>query len=577
VTGITAPFRPDEATDRRSLPDAPGSVDARRQLGAYYTPQTATDYMADWVVRRENEHYLEPSLGDGAFLRAVEACAERKMIRHLRLSGIEIDRSTLRQIAAVNSLPVADLRLGDFLESQPFQVQAVIGNPPYVRLRALTEKARASALEAASQVLGTNMDPSGSIWMPFVLHATRFLVRGGRLAFVLPYELTYVRYARPLWQWLGARFGKLQVLRTHERLFPDILQDVVILLADNYNSATEQITYKAFQNVDDLNAARPVAEAKVSIGDLLVGKRPFKHALLSPALRQLLEDKVSGQVVPARKLATFNIGYVSGDKTFFHPSEGVASEFNLPARSLAKTMTSARRMRDSGLRTSDLPDRATDQLFLPNPSALTKGEKRYVHLGDKQGVSKRYKCRVREPWFLVPGARVPDLLLSVFTERPVLRVNDGRYLASNSLLCAYLKNATADELVSRWYTSLTLLMCELEVHSLGGGVMILVPREAGNVLLPASTVPSAGHIRVIDQSLRGGRTDEAYASGDFPILTQQLGLSAAEVELIREGIRTLTYWRTSSRTSTSTTSLENLPEQCPRVEPSDNTVDDSSY
>ena len=55
------------------------------------------------------------------------------------------------------------------------------------------------------------MDPSGSLWMPFLLHAMRFLSIGGRLSFVLPYEFTYVRYARPLWGMLRDKFGSLRV------------------------------------------------------------------------------------------------------------------------------------------------------------------------------------------------------------------------------------------------------------------------------------------------------------------------------------------------------------------------------
>ena len=45
-------------------------------------------------------------------------------------------------------------------------------------------------------------------------------------------------------------------------------------------------------------------------------------------------------------------------------------------------------------------------------------------------------------------------------------------------------------LVSSWYSPLTLLSAELEVHSLGGGVMVAVPREADaiRILYPDSTL-----------------------------------------------------------------------------------------
>ena len=37
-----------------------------------------------------------------------------------------------------------------------------------------------------------------------------------------------------------------------------------------------------------------------------------------------------------------------------------------------------------------------------------------------------------------------------------------------------------------------LLQCELEVHSLGGGVLVVVPREAGNIRIPRQVRPEAG-------------------------------------------------------------------------------------
>src|SRR5438067_1983405 len=71
-------------------PPAPNGS-TRRTLGAYYTPRTAADYMADWIVRHDGEHVLEPSFGDGIFLNAVALSANRRNITGVRLSGVEID------------------------------------------------------------------------------------------------------------------------------------------------------------------------------------------------------------------------------------------------------------------------------------------------------------------------------------------------------------------------------------------------------------------------------------------------------------------------------------------------------
>ncbi|MDQ2805436.1 MAG: SAM-dependent methyltransferase [Chloroflexota bacterium] len=521
----------------------------QRLLGAYYTPQSAADYMADWVVRYEGEHILEPSVGDGTFLRAVAATSARRSFTAIRLTGVEIDEQARVQALQNARMAEITLRWADFLAVDPFPVQAVIGNPPYVRLRHLAEDQRQRALQAAKAVMEKPLDPASSIWMPFVLHSLRFLAVGGRLAFVLPYEFTYVRYAQPLWQALRANFGTLHVLRTHERLFPELLQDVVILLADNRGSHTDTVRYQAFERVADLLNSRPVVEETLRIDDLLAGKRVFVSALLGTELRRLLNTMVADRTVRARELVTFNIGYVAGDKTFFHPTISDVQQYRIAAHSLHPTLTAARRLKGAGLRTSALGAPQIDQLFLPDPNAVTTGERGYIATGAERGVAARYKCRIRDPWFIVPGVRVPDVVLSVFSERPLLLINDAGCFASNSLLCGYCKTATGEELVTGWYTSLTLLQCELEVHALGGGVMIMVPNEAGNIRLPQQVTTQGAHLNGLDHLLRHAKIQAAYEAGDGPVLRGQLGFSADAVERIRHGIAVLAHWRTSARTA----------------------------
>lgn len=544
---MVGPYVPDPAT--------------RRLFGAFYTPSSAADYMADWTVRHDGERVLEPSFGDGIFLRAVATSAARRNLASVRLSGVEIDEEARARAVHAQLIPEAEVQCRDFLSVAPFPVQAVIGNPPYVRLRHVADDQRDRALAAARAVTGRPMDPAGSLWMPFVLHAMRFLDLGGRLAFVLPYDFTYVRYARPLWQELRQNFGSLEVLRTHERVFPGLLQDVVILLADDYGSRTGSVRYRAFEAVDDLLGARPIVDTVLSVDDLLCGERIFVEALLGDELRGLLRGRVADGTVPARRLVTFNIGYVAGDKSFFHPTTREVREYRIPPRSLRPSLTSARSIKGAGLCTSSVDAARETPLFLPDPGALTEGERRYIALGEQHGVAARYKCRIRDPWYVVPGTRVPDVVLSVFSERPILMVNDARCFASNSLLCGYSLGPTSAEIAARWYTSFTLLQCELEVHALGGGVMVMVPREAGNIRLPDRVGVDTSHVGTLDRQLRRGKTTDAYRAGDDRVLREQCGFTLADVDLIRHGIDVLAHWRTSARTGRRQAAVESAMPQ----------------
>jgi hypothetical protein len=539
---------PERRTMALATGDAPTLAGlSARALGAYYTPTVAASFMARWTVRNSGDRILEPSMGDGAFLHAVSFEAERREMP-VEKWGVELAFDTFQRAIAAGAIDREHAIRDDFLAVHPFEVDAVIGNPPYVRLRHLPADESDRALTVASQVLGSSMDTSGSVWMPFVLQASRFLSRGGRLALVLPYDFTYVRYARPLWEHLGRHFASIRLLRLHERMFPDINQEVVLLLADGNGGSTSHVAFEAYFSLAHLERGVVDAGGSLSIDDIAEGERSFLHALL-PADAQDLLRYASPKLKAAREFVTFNIGYVCGDKDFFHPPDATVRSYELPCSSLIPSATSSRQLTGTGLWTSNVPVDRRTMLFRPSkdPASHTEGERRYIERGERAAVDQRYKCRVRRPWYVTPGVKVPDVIVPVFTERPTMAINDGQFAASNSLLCGYLQRGSAEELAARWYTSLTLLQLELEVHSLGGGVFVLVPQEAGNIKLPSGRVRGRAHLADVDACVRRGDHRAAFERGDDALLTRLLGLGRDDVGAISEGVEQLVSWRTSAR------------------------------
>ena len=519
--------------------------DDTRALGAYYTPSAAARLMAEWTVAGDGTHVLEPSMGEGVFLRAIIDVCQDRDYRSVQLSGVEYVKETFEKVVAGALIGRDRAFHSDFLAVTPFAVDAIVGNPPYVRLRHLPESEARRALTVAQSVLGQPMDPSGSVWMPFVLHATRFLRSGGRLALVLPYDFTYVRYARPLWRYLGDNFAALRLVRVRERIFSDILQDVVLLFADGFGGSTTCVDFDAFETNAELICQAPFGSATVEVADIEIGERPFMEALLPAELRSLLHGRLNELTVELGSLARFNIGYVSGDKTFFHPSPDRIERHALPASALRPAVTSARRVRGSGIFTSGLPPASKSWLFLPPRGPLSESESAYVDVGERDKVNSRYKCRVRTPWWIVPYVATPDLIVSVFSEDPIMLCNDAHLSASNSLLCGYV-HAGVDphKLVAAWYTPLTALQRELQVHALGGGVFVLVPNEISRIRVP--------HLRRnlslarLDRAVRAWDMRAAYSWGRAAVLSAAMGLGPHELDLIESGRDVLARWRKSA-------------------------------
>lgn len=528
-----------QLAERSLLPqDSRMKLAQRKMLGSYFTPSTAAHLMAAWAFRHRDEIVLEPSLGDGQFLHAVAQVARAAGWPRPDMHAAELDPTTAHEAATSGAITHDRLHLGDFLKAQFPPVDVVIGNPPYVRLRALEADQVSSAQTAMKKTLGQLMDPAGSLWMPFVSKSASHLKLGGRMALVLPLDFTYVRYARPLWRFLAQSFGSLRVLRFRERVFPDILQNVLILLADDKGRSTDFVEYAAAPSLDDFDQESP--GVRLSIEDIVGGRRVFQTSLLSADSAGVFQE-LELRSGAAKDRIKFNIGYVSGNKSFFHPSQDTVARYEIPNSSLRPSAVSTRQLSRSGLYTSMLD--ASDHLWLPGEE-ISPGERRYIDKGESAGIDLAYKCRIRSPWYSVPGVKTPDVLLTVFSDRPSLYVNDAGWVASNSVLCGYLHSGEgAVSFASSWYSALTLLSSELEVHSLGGGVMIAVPKEADSIRLLDAAATNGRDLTRLSSHLSGGQTEAAYRSGD-EFLGKIVGKEG--IELLWTAIEDLGRWRRAS-------------------------------
>ena len=165
-----------------------------RLTGSYYTSQRIANYMVEWALRDKSDSLLEPSFGDGVFLDAAFDRFSALGNNTPTVIGVELQPTVFSKYA--DSAPLSFVGYcKDFMDhSEETAVSAVVGNPPYVSLRNLKEEDRTRAIDRTADYK-IKMLSSGSLWMPFTIHASNMLVPNGRLAFVLPFEITYVKYA----------------------------------------------------------------------------------------------------------------------------------------------------------------------------------------------------------------------------------------------------------------------------------------------------------------------------------------------------------------------------------------------
>jgi len=549
MTKTSLPHRANGKHHSRSNGKYHSAQSEKKAKGAFYTSDDIASYLVNRVVGETSQKILEPSFGDGSFIEAITRYyTKHKMAGKLKenVYGIEVQEGAIGQYRNNWLFDPTKIILSDFIAVEPFPVDVVIGNPPYVGLNKLPpdEYQRAQRLIDSYNF---KMQASGSLWFPFVLHACAFLKQGGAMAFVLPFEVTYVRYAKQLWKFLGERFAELTVVRVFEDIFPDVDVETVLLIAKGYGESTNFANYEIYPNRQSLLSGQAQKIKSVAVNSTLNGERPFVANLLSQEHLDIIDKlRAQGIIRPIRQVCKFKIGYVCADNQYFHPSAETINRFGIPDDELLPAIANAKAIKsDVGLFIKS--GQVTTRLFYPNAQNLTSETLKYIDYGKSSRVNDRYKCRQRTPWYVTPGIEIPDIILTVFGDKPKLYVNSGRYLASNSLLCGFMQNRqiTSRQLAASWYNTLTLLSIELKVHSLGGGVLIFIPGETDAIeIVDPGTV---GNVEKefygeVDRLLKHGELEKAYLVGDEYIL-KRLGLSSDEIESLRSAVQALRRWR----------------------------------
>lgn len=516
---------------------------AKKSTGSFYTCHTIADYIAKWAIQTPQTCALEPSFGNGIFIDAALSRYAELGNQKPEVIGVEMQEAPFKQFMK-NHEEVCGFQM-DFMDFKTAaKINAVIGNPPYIRLGKLSAEEREKALRLVSSY-GLNMQTSGSLWMPFIIHSTELLEQDGRLGFVLPYEITYVRYAFDLWKYLASNYGKITICRIYHDFFPDVDVETVVLLAEKKGAKTDTVSYEVFNTVTDLYRDNACLRSEILIEDIISLGKPFERELMSGSVASFLDSlREKGKLSAFVDDCKFKIGYVTGNKSYFHLSPENIRQYNIRTENIRKCLINAKQITangDIGVETR----RISDCGYLFYPVAPGEGEKQYISYGKALGVDKGYKCKVRKPWYMTPGLEVPDVILTVFGNTPKMLLNDGGFYVSNSLLSGFSKVKDSKELICRWYNSLTLLSVESTIHSLGGGTLVLIPGETDKLEIisdfPAEEIKST--YQKISEFAKDHSAEELYRYGDTVVLKEIYGFSEETIKDIRDSLQILRNWR----------------------------------
>ena len=167
-------------------------MDNNKETGSYYTPYNLIDFMNRYLQKNNQSfvNVLEPSAGDGRFLSVLLQQSDK-------VKAIELFEEKVTDISRRynnSNLIVEKKNFLDFARETKEMYSLIIGNPPYINPKVMgkddIEKAKhLCEMESIDTSIMQNM------WAAFVVGASRILLQGGTIFFVLPMEFLQVQYA----------------------------------------------------------------------------------------------------------------------------------------------------------------------------------------------------------------------------------------------------------------------------------------------------------------------------------------------------------------------------------------------
>ena len=459
----------------------PNELRCSRLNGTVYTPDKVAKEVARIGIRAVSAkelRVLEPSAGDGAFLRALLANG----IAEGCITAVDVNRNAT--LALENSFDGSAIIEADFIEfslrPDIGKFDLIVGNPPFIKRVAYGTKFAENIKDLVAES-GFPFAEMKNAWAAFVVSASRLLETKGVLALVLPYELITVNYGRAVQLFLVQNGFSIEIFVPDRKAFPELEQDAVIMLACKVGVIHETIRINRVDRCDQIDPSRT---ATVTVVERNRAAIDIKSIWLNNETIDLLH-KLRKEMSTISDYCGSATGVVTAANSYFILKDNEVEQRELGpwARKILKKGSYLSKspifQEKDLLHISKTEPCNLIDFFSEGAVALSEAAVQYIGECEAEGVHRRYKCQQRNPWYRIPIVEPGD---GLFFKRahwfPRMCVNEARVLATDTSYQIRMKEEfDIYNLCYSFYNSLTLLFAEIDGRFYGGGVLELTPKE----------------------------------------------------------------------------------------------------
>lgn len=513
------------------------NASAEKLRGGFYTPESIASFILKWGINGSSDYdVLEPSCGDGVFLEQLkEDNYKFKSVTAIEFDEVEAEKSEKINLKNKNVINT-DFHL--YCNETTERFNLVVGNPPYIRYQYFDKEQQAEA-DKIFKKAGLKYSKLTNAWVSFVVGSTLLLKKKGKIGFVIPAELLQVSYAQQLREFLAHFYNKINIISFEKLVFPDIQQEVVLLLCERNGSGSHLIEHLELRNASDLEKL-DVNRLKSPSKKIDFKSNKWTYYFLEQEEIDFLENIAEKRKIPTiGNYANVEVGITTGANNYFTiPYSAVAfyqlEEFAKPMVGRSVQVNSVVFTKDDWLKNQQTEAKANLLVFPPKEKLSGHvGVQDYIQYGESIGINKGYKTGIRDDWFVIPSIKFSDAL---FIRRnnlfPRLILNEANAYTTDTMHRVFVKKTTnKNAFIASFYNSLSLAFSEIVGRSYGGGVLELMPSEAEQILLPYQS-QNDELLEVIDKMMREKKgIDEILKITNEIILKDGYGFTDKEIKL----------------------------------------------
>ncbi len=482
-------------------------LDMRRELavrnrkGQFATPGSLAEDMQRYAYKQLGAstgiRFMDPAFGTGSFYSALQKVFSPSSI--YAAVGYETDPYYGQPAARLWRNAEIDIRLEDFTQSEApsanKRFNLVICNPPYIRHHHIAKGEKRRLQQKMIDVCGMRINGLAGLHCYFLGLSHTWMTEGGLAGWLIPSEFMDVNYGVSVKHYLLNQVTLLHIHRFDpvDVQFGDALVSSAIVWFRNQSPPRDHRVRFSYGGTLEQPALERLIPAQA------LGHDPKWTRYPASKRCKPVRGPVLGDFFRIKR------GLVTGSNEFFILTEQEIAHHDLPKQAFSPILPSPRHLPEDEVKSDQNGNPVLKhRLFLLDPPWTEDIIKdrypqlwKYLEDGRSKGISDRYVCRHRKPWYRQENRPSAPIVCNYLgrnntrSGRPFRFIlNNSRATAANVYLMLY-PTSLVEHALQAWpdmRRKLWKILNEICPQALlgegrvyGGGLHKLEPKELSNV------------------------------------------------------------------------------------------------